>query len=128
MLAITELQAIPARMRTHYRRRDEVTITDDAEYAQRNAANIEWMRQAFDYAKKNNSMAAMILTQANPKFEDTPPERRKKVDRCGAAVEKAQRLRRFSRGASAIIDSSDPNVFSFRPRMVKENFRGHQTK
>ncbi len=49
----------------------------DAEYAERNAADIEWMRQAFEYARRNGSRAVMILIQANPRFEETWPARRR---------------------------------------------------
>jgi len=49
----------------------------DVEYAERNAANIEWMRQVFQYAKENGSRAIMILIQANPQFQNTWPTRRK---------------------------------------------------
>jgi hypothetical protein len=45
----------------------------DAEYAERNAANSAWMRQAFDVAKRNGSKAIMIIAQANPRFENTWP-------------------------------------------------------
>lgn len=43
----------------------------DKEYAERNAANLEWMREAFEQAKKNGSKAIMIISQANPHFENT---------------------------------------------------------
>jgi hypothetical protein len=49
----------------------------DVEYAERNAVNIEWMRQAFRHAKQNNSKAVMILIQANPRFEFAWPARRR---------------------------------------------------
>jgi hypothetical protein len=45
----------------------------DAEYAERNAANLAWLRQAFDVAKRNGSKAIMIIAQANPRFENTWP-------------------------------------------------------
>lgn len=47
------------------------TAEMDKEYAERNAANIEWLRQAFAQAKKNGNRALMILAQANPQFETT---------------------------------------------------------
>lgn len=47
------------------------TAEMDKEYAERNAANIEWLRQAFEQAKKNGNRALMILAQANPQFETT---------------------------------------------------------
>jgi len=49
----------------------------DAEYAERNAVNIEWMRQAFQHAKQSASKGVMILIQANPRFENNWPARRK---------------------------------------------------
>jgi hypothetical protein len=49
----------------------------DAEYVERNAADLDWMRQAFAYAKKNESRAVMLLIQANPRFEDRWPVSRR---------------------------------------------------
>lgn len=43
----------------------------DKEYEIRNAANIVWLEEAFDLAKKNGSKAIMIIAQANPHFENT---------------------------------------------------------
>ena len=48
----------------------------DAEYAERNAAYLVWMREAFEFAKRNGSKAIMIITQANPGFQNTWPEAR----------------------------------------------------
>jgi hypothetical protein len=45
----------------------------DAEYAERNAANLVWLRQAFELAKRNGSKALMILAQADPRFENAWP-------------------------------------------------------
>jgi hypothetical protein len=41
----------------------------DAEYAERTAANVAWMRQSFDLATRNGNRAVMIIAQANPRFE-----------------------------------------------------------
>jgi hypothetical protein len=41
----------------------------DAEYAERNAANLAWMREAFKLANRNDNKAIMIIAQANPRFE-----------------------------------------------------------
>ena len=43
----------------------------DAEYAERNTANLAWMREAFELANRNASKAIMIIAQANPRFETT---------------------------------------------------------
>ena len=50
----------------------------DVEYAERNAVNLEWLRQAFQYAKDRRSLAIMILIQANPRFEETWPAPRQR--------------------------------------------------
>jgi len=41
----------------------------DAEYAERNAANLVWMKEAFDLAKRSGNKGLVVLTQANPEFE-----------------------------------------------------------
>ena len=45
----------------------------DAEYKERTAANLHWMSEAFDLAKRSGSRAIMIIAQANPKFETAWP-------------------------------------------------------
>jgi hypothetical protein len=47
------------------------TAEMDAEYAERNAANLAWMREAFELANHNGNQAIMIIGQANPRFETT---------------------------------------------------------
>lgn len=152
----------------------------DAEYAERNTANLAWMREAFDRANRNSSKAIMIIAQANPQFENTwsaklqkrymlkglgikPPKQKRTTgfDEFLAALEKetlafgkpvvyvhgdthtfrvdkplvssnSQRMiENFTRVETfgypathwvrVIIDHSDPNVFSFRQEIVKEN-------
>jgi hypothetical protein len=45
----------------------------DAEYAERNAANLAWMRQAFELATRSGSKAIMLIAQADPRFENSWP-------------------------------------------------------
>lgn len=45
----------------------------DREHVERKAANIAWMQQAFAEAKAANSRGLVILTQANPGFENFWP-------------------------------------------------------
>jgi hypothetical protein len=45
----------------------------DAEYAERTAANLAWMRQAFDLATRSGSRGIMIIAQGNPRFENSWP-------------------------------------------------------
>lgn len=51
------------------------TNPDPAEFAARNAANIQWLREAFATAKARNSAAVMIIAQANPGWDQTDPTR-----------------------------------------------------
>jgi len=67
----------------------------DAEYAERNAVNIEWMRQAFQHAKQSASKAMMILIQANPRFENNWPARRKGALGIGPAPARASGYTEF---------------------------------
>jgi hypothetical protein len=48
----------------------------DAEYKERNGANLAWMKQAFELARGNGNKAITILTQANPGFQNSWPEAR----------------------------------------------------
>jgi hypothetical protein len=51
------------------------TNPDPDEYAARNAADIKWMRQAFDDATKRGSAAVMIISQADPGWDQSDPTR-----------------------------------------------------
>lgn len=47
----------------------------DAEHVERKAANIAWIKQAFAHARADNSRGLVLLTQANPGFENHwPPD------------------------------------------------------
>jgi len=48
---------------------------DTAEYAARNAANIEWMQETFSQAREYNSAAVMFISQADPGWDENDPER-----------------------------------------------------
>jgi hypothetical protein len=160
------------------------TAQMDAEYAERTAADLAWLRQAFDSAVRSGSKGIMIIAQANLLFENSwppdvqrrymlgglglkSPENRRATgfDEILAALEKetvafgkpvvyvhgdthvfrvdkpllGSRSRRiienFTRVETfghpdthwvrAIVDPGDPNVFSFRQEIVKENLASH---
>jgi hypothetical protein len=42
---------------------------DNAEYAARDAANIEWLKESFQIARDNEALAVMIIIQADPSFD-----------------------------------------------------------
>lgn len=153
----------------------------DKEHAERDAVNLEWLRDTFRAAKAANSIGLMILMQANPFFEMRWPARRRggvrfmpppannrpdgfaalvpaltrevmaydkpivlvhgdthtfRIDKPmiyddkagggrGRSVEHFTRVELFgfpeSHWVRAVIDPADPNVFSFRAEMVREN-------
>ena len=51
------------------------TAPDPAEYAARNASNIAWLRETFAAAKALNSSAVMLISQADPGFDETDATR-----------------------------------------------------
>lgn len=156
----------------------------DSEHAERTAANIAWMKQAFELARHSASRGVMIITQANPRFENSwtpvqqsrymlgglgikPPAKRRvtgydkfletleeevlafgkpvvyvhgdthifRVDKPLVGSVSRRVIENFTRVETigypdthwirAIVDPSDPNVFSFRQQIVKENLVTH---
>jgi hypothetical protein len=51
------------------------TAPNPAEYAARNAADIAWLQQTFAEAEADDSVAVMIVGQANPGFDNSDPTR-----------------------------------------------------
>jgi len=116
----------------------------DAEYEERNAANIAWMREAFDLATRNDSRAVMIIAQADPYFQTTwtpnwqeryalwslamkPPGSRRKTgyDSFLAALEKET----LAFGKPVVYVHGDTHIFRIdkplmgtRSRRIIENF------
>lgn len=46
----------------------------DAEFQARNEANVNWLRTAFSLARDGRFQAVMLITQANPRFEQSPAD------------------------------------------------------
>jgi hypothetical protein len=63
------------------------TPEGDAEYAERNAANLVWLKQAFAVAKRDGHKGLVLLTQANPYFEDRWPPFYVKYLRIGPPID-----------------------------------------
>lgn len=51
------------------------TAPDPAEWAARNAANIQWLRQTFTQAREQGAAAVMLISQANPGWDASDPTR-----------------------------------------------------
>lgn len=163
----------------------------DAEYGERNAANLAWMKQGFDMAKRDRNKAVVLMIQANPRFEDIFPERRIRTLRVapppkelggykgyleflsalekevlafdkpvvlvhgdthyfridkplfgpnskkdgggrGRVIENFTRVEVFgypdAYWTRVNVDPSDPNVFTFKPELVKKNLVSHSAK
>jgi hypothetical protein len=49
------------------------TPGEDAEYRERNAANLAWLKDTFDLAKREGDKAVALFMQANPRFEHRFP-------------------------------------------------------
>ena len=56
----------------------------DAEYRERSAANLAWLKDTFDVAKREGSRAVALFTQANPRFEYLFPKGRVRALGLGA--------------------------------------------
>jgi len=51
------------------------TNPDPAEYAARNAADIRWLQETFAVAKQRHSVAVMLISQADPGWDQSDPTR-----------------------------------------------------
>ena len=147
------------------------TPEGDAEYAERNTANLAWVQQGFAHATAAGSRAVMILQQANvfpdlPPFPPDPPRpvsgfadiraqfekearafgkpvvlvhgdshyfridkplspRRERGKPAVPALENFTRVETFGspyhHWVHVTVDANDPNVFTFRPRIIPAN-------
>jgi hypothetical protein len=52
---------------------DNNNLESADEYRERNAANLAWLREGFELAKREQAVAVAIFTQANPRFERSYP-------------------------------------------------------
>ena len=158
----------------------------DAEFAERNTADLVWMSEGFDFAKRNGSKAIMIITQANPGFQNTwpevrfrrymlnspikPPEKKIKTaydeflaaletetlafpkpvvlvrgdshifridqpllsSKTGRVIENFTRVETFGtpdvHWSRVMVNLDDPNVFTFKPEIVKKNLVDHSKR
>lgn len=51
------------------------TAPDAAEYTARNIANLRWLQETFAQATARNSVAVMVISQANPGWDQSDPTR-----------------------------------------------------
>ena len=133
------------------------------EFAERNAANVAWTKEAFAVARERDASAVMLILQANPHFEIASTNRLRlgfnellrtleeqtvafdkpvvlvhgdshyfRIDKPLVSPNTGRRLEYFTRVETfghpdvhwlrVSVDERDPNVFTFRPQMVRKNF------
>jgi hypothetical protein len=157
----------------------------DAEAVERNTADLAWISENFEFAKRSGSKAIVIITQANPGFQNrwpearfrrymlnsriNPPENKKtayddflraletetlrfaspvvfvhgdshifRIDKpllnskTGRMIENFTRVETFGtpdvHWVRVIVDLNDPNIFTFKPEIVRKNIIDHMAK
>jgi len=89
----------------------------DAEFEERNTANLAWLDEAFKEAEHNNSKAIMILAQANPFFENTwSPKLQKRYMLDGLGIKPPNEKR--STGFSDFLESLEKHTLAFGKPVV----------
>jgi hypothetical protein len=87
------------------------TREGDAEYAERNRANLFWLQQGFAHAKIRSSRAIVIMQQANP-FPELPPFPGKPQNPSGFADLRAQLQKEAtSFGKPVVLVHADSHFF-----------------
>lgn len=151
------------------------TPEGDAEYAERNEANIAWLKQGFAHAKASGSRAVVVMQQANlfPEFSPFPGNPKKTSGLSGIRAHLRSESKAFGKPVALLhgdshyfridkplsplrvrnqpvvtelenftrvetfgspyshwvhvtIDPQDPNVFTFRQRIVAANVPGQK--
>ena len=87
------------------------TPAADAEYRERNAANLAWLKNSFEVAENERSRAVVIFTQANPQFEYRLPAMRAKLFRTPPPPAKAS-------GYADFLSALESEVLAFGKPVV----------
>ena len=136
------------------------------EFAERNAANLAWLKESFAFASVENRRAVMVIIQANPLPERGSTNRVHagyrdlvaaleretltfqkpvvlvhgdshyfRIDKPLYGAKSRRRIENFTRVETfgnpdvhwlrVTIDPHDPEVFTFRPQIVKSNLVNH---
>jgi calcineurin-like phosphoesterase family protein len=82
------------------------TPEDDAEYRERDAANLAWLRESFEEAKREGLAALAVFTQANPRFERAYPAGRVRGLGIGPAPQRAS-------GFAGFLSALEAEVLGF---------------
>lgn len=93
------------------------TAEMDEEFDERNAANLVWMQKAFEMAKQNGSKAIMILSQANPQFENNWTTKQKTRYLLGGLGMKPPKERRET-GFDDFVEALEEETLAFGKPVV----------
>jgi hypothetical protein len=89
----------------------------DAEHAERNAANLEWIRQAFELATRAGTRAIVLIAQADPRFETSwPAEVQQRYMLAGLGM-KSPEARRAT-GFDALLAALEKETLAFARPVV----------
>jgi hypothetical protein len=89
----------------------------DAEYAERNAANLDWIREAFALAARQGTRAIVLVAQADPRFENSwPPEVQQRYMLAGLGM-KSPETRRAT-GFDSLIAALERETLAFGKPVV----------
>jgi len=93
------------------------TVEMDDEYTERNAADLEWMKEAFDLAARNGNKAIVLIAQANPYFENTWSAKLQKRYMLGGLKMKPPKVRRTT-GFDDFLSELETNTLAFGKPVV----------
>jgi hypothetical protein len=139
------------------------------EFAERNGANLAWLKDSFEIAAREKRSGVMIIIQANPRFELPPGNKIRagfnefielleretiafgkpvvlvhgdshyfRIDKPLMGTHSKRRVENFTRVETfgnpdvhwlkVTVDPSDPELFTFRQRIVTKNLVRHTRK
>jgi hypothetical protein len=88
------------------------TAECDAEYGERNKADLQWLREGFEHAKADGSRAVMILQQANIFFSATPTATSKEEQPSGfTEIRAALEAEAMAFGKPVVLVHGDTHYF-----------------
>lgn len=98
------------------------TPTMDAEYRERNAANLAWLQEGFAYARQHGALGVMLVIQADPGFElkSDDPRRTGYNDFLNALYSETRAF-----GKPVVLVHGDSHYFRIDKPLVNPSTREH---
>lgn len=89
----------------------------DEEFEERNTANLVWLQDAFELAKRNGNKAIMIIAHANPNFETSWTARQQRRYLLGGLKLKSPQQRRTT-GFDEFLETLEEETIAFAKPVV----------